>query len=168
MSRVLVVDDERDVRQAFARALRLAGLLPAQAGSADEALQKCEEETFDVVILDFIMPDMNGIELLTRIRRLQPFVRSIVVSGKLDRRRSESDISKDLREAVEADVYLHKPVDNDTLLEAVRGLTTAEADRDWKDVASGITSASRTNLTAARRAAKELKKHRSRRTPQDG
>lgn len=162
MSRILVVDDERDVRRAFVRMLRLAGLVPTEAGSADEALQKCEEQTFDVVVLDFIMPDMNGIELLTRIRRLQPFVRSILVSGKLDRRRSESEISKDLREAVEADVYLHKPVANDELLDAVRRLTTPEGERDWKDVASGITSAGHSSLTAARRAAKELKKHRLR------
>lgn len=168
MAHVLVVDDEPDIRRAFARLLRLSGHSPAEAGSASEALQKCEEETFDVVILDFIMPGMNGIELLTRIRRRQPFVRSILVSGKLERHRSESDISKDLREAVEADVYLHKPVANDELLEAVQRLTAPEAERDWKDVAGGITSAGRTSLTAARHAAKELKKHRSRRTPQDG
>ena len=150
MAHVLVVDDERDVRRGFARTLKMAGHLPTEAGSAQEALVKCDEQAFDVVILDFIMPDMNGIELLTKIRRRQPFVRSIVVSGKIPRHRSETDISNDLREAVESDIYLHKPVANAELLEAVHRLTAPEAEKDWKDIASDITSAGRTSLAAAR------------------
>lgn len=158
MAHVLVVDDERDVRRGFTRTLMMAGHLPTEAGSAQEALVKCDEQAFDVVILDFIMPDMNGIELLTKIRRRQPFVRSIVVSGKIPRHRSETDISKDLREAVESDIYLHKPVANAELLDAVQRLTASAAEKDWKDIASGITSAGRTSLAAAKSAARALKK----------
>ncbi len=160
MTRVLVVDDEPGVRQALARAIKLAGLVPIEAGSADEALQKCDEHAFDVVILDFIMPDMDGIELLARIRRTQPFIRSILVSGKLDRRRGQEEIAKDLRNAVEADVYLHKPVANDALLNTIKELTAPQEERDWQQLAARIKGIDEGGLRSARKAARELKKHK--------
>lgn len=158
--RILVVDDETGVRRAFARALKLAHFLPTEASSADEALEKCDEHTYDVVILDFMMPDMNGIELLARIRRRQPFIRSIVISGKLDRRRDEREIARELREAVEADSYLHKPVSNETLIKAVRDLLPSNDAQDWKALAARVETTRTGTIKAASEAAKALKKHK--------
>lgn len=158
--RILIVDDEPDVRRAFARALRLADFVPTEASSADEALERCDEHTYDVVILDFMMPEMNGIELLARIRRRQPFIRSIIISGKLDRRRDERDIARELRDAVEADAYLHKPISNDTLVEAVKGLLPSNGVQDWKALAGRVETARAGTIKAANEAAKALKKHR--------
>lgn len=161
MRRILVVDDEPDVRRALARAIRFADFLPSEAGSADEAIRLCDEHSFDVVILDFIMPDMNGIELLARLRRRQPFIRSILVSGKLDPTRAANEIAAEVREAVEADVYFHKPVANRSLIEAVQSLIAGEATQDWQSVANRIATAGRGTLKAAKSAAKDLKRHRS-------
>lgn len=158
--RILVVDDERDVRRAFARAVKLDGLLPTEAGSAAEALERCDEHVYDVVVIDFIMPDMNGVELLTRIRRTQPFIRSILVSGKLDRQRDEKDIATDIRQAVEADVYLHKPVKTDALIATIRSLLDDKEAKDWKYVAARIKTGGEARIASANRAAKELRKHK--------
>jgi CheY-like chemotaxis protein len=158
--RILIVDDEPDVRRAFARTLKLAHFLPTEAGTADEALERCDEHTYDVVILDFMMPDMNGIELLARIRRLQPFIRSVVISGKLDRRRDERDIARELRDAVEADSYLHKPVSNETLVGTVKGLLPSNDAQDWKALAARVETTRAGTIKAANEAAKALKKHR--------
>ena len=166
--RILVVDDEPDVRHAFARALKFAHFLPTEASSADEALERCNEHTYDVVILDFMMPDMNGIELLARIRRRQPFIRSIVISGKLDPRRDEREIARELRDAVEADSYLHKPVSNDTLVEAVRGLLPSNDAQDWKELAARVETTRAGTIKAANEAAKALRKHRGDRKKHDG
>jgi CheY-like chemotaxis protein len=166
---VLVVDDEQDVRRGFVRALTLQGYSVWEASSANEALQMCDAHHFDVVVLDFIMPGLNGVELLVRLRRRLSFIRSIVISGKLDRSSSQDDISKDLREAVEADVYLHKPVSNDGLIAAVQSLTSRQTPADWQAVAGTITGAQGSSLTAAKRAGKELKKkYRRRATPRNG
>lgn len=160
MRRILVVDDEPDVRRALARAIKLAGFAATEAGAADEALQQCDEHTFDVVVLDFIMPDMNGIELLARLRQRQPFIRSVLVSGKLDRTRDEKDIATALREAVEADIYLHKPVANNALIDAIQSLVEREETQDWQEVARRIQAAGESTLKAARQAAKNLKRRR--------
>lgn len=166
--RILIVDDEPDVRRAFARTLKLAHFLPTEAASADEALERCDEHTYDVVILDFMMPEMNGIELLARIRRRQPFIRSIVISGKLDRRRDEREIARELREAVEADSYLHKPVSNDTLVETVRELLPSNGVQDWKALAARVETSRAGTIKAANEAAKTLKKHTKDRKKRDG
>src|SRR6185295_11148677 len=107
---ILIVEDERTVLRALARAMRLAGYKVEGAETADAAISLCDEHTFDLVILDYLMPSMKGLELLTRIRRVQPLVRSILISGKLDSEFDEDTLAADLRRSVEVDVYLHKPV----------------------------------------------------------
>jgi response regulator RpfG family c-di-GMP phosphodiesterase len=115
-----------------------------------------------------MMPDMNGIELLARIRRRQPFIRSIVISGKLDRRRDEREIARELREAVEADSYLHKPVSNEILVETVRELLPSNGAQDWKALAGRVETSRAGTIKAANEAAEALKKHREDRKKRDG
>lgn len=145
MANILVVDDEPDVLEALARALRLAGHNVAKAGSADEAIALSKDHAFDAVVLDYIMPAMSGIALLNAIRGVQPTIRSVIVSGKIDSEVSEDAIVSELRESVEADSYLHKPLDNARLIETIRQLLEESEGRDWKEVAER-------NLKAKKRA----------------
>lgn len=135
MANLLVVDDEPDVLDALARALRLGGHNVIKAKSAAEAITICEEHSFDLVVLDYIMPSMTGIELLNKIRDGQPTIRSVIVSGKIDSQLSEDSVVAELRDTIEADAYLHKPLDNARLLQTIRQLIEAEAGLDWKQVA---------------------------------
>jgi two-component system response regulator AtoC len=66
-SRVLVVDDDTDIREALTEALVDAGYSTTACGSATEALRVLAEENFDVVVTDVCMPNIDGIELCTRI-----------------------------------------------------------------------------------------------------
>jgi CheY-like chemotaxis protein len=100
MANILVVDDEIDVLEALARALRIAGHTLATAASAADALQLCADHTFDVVVLDYIMPSMSGIELLNKIRAYQPTIRSVIVSGKIDAQVSEETLAAELRNRI--------------------------------------------------------------------
>ena len=70
--RVLVVDDEPDGRALIARILEGHGAQPSCAASAAEALECCEREHFDVLLSDIGMPDMDGYELLRRLRARIP------------------------------------------------------------------------------------------------
>jgi len=135
MASILVVDDEVDVLAALARALRIAGHSVLTAVDAATALRLCADHTFDVVVLDYIMPSMSGIELLNGIRAYLPTIRSVIVSGKIDARLTEESVSAELRDRIEADAYLHKPLDNTRLLETVQLLLAQDETRSWVGVA---------------------------------
>jgi len=67
--RVLVVDDEKLLRETLGRQLRQAGFEAIVADSGSAALVLLEHTRFDVVLTDLVMPQMSGIELLCEIRR---------------------------------------------------------------------------------------------------
>jgi CheY-like chemotaxis protein len=159
-NRVLVVDDQPRVLASMARCLRLAGFQVESAQSAKDALGLCEARSFDVVVLDFIMPGIDGVELLARIRKLRPLVRAIILSGKIDDSLGEREVAKRLREAVEADEFLNKPVSCDGLVASINNLLTAEPPNDWKQVAKKMVNGKNSSIAQAKAAAGELKKHR--------
>ncbi|HEU4875177.1 MAG TPA: ATP-binding protein [Pyrinomonadaceae bacterium] len=68
--RVLVVDDERDTRELVAMVLTTCGVEVVSVGSATEALDQMERQRFDLLISDIGMPEMNGYDLIGRIRQL--------------------------------------------------------------------------------------------------
>ena len=69
MSTVLVVDDETGPRQALMRLLAKEGYETVAAGDGNEALRALEARTPDVVLLDLMMPGMDGMELLEALQR---------------------------------------------------------------------------------------------------
>jgi len=105
----LVVDDSRVVRKVARRILEDLGFEVAEAGDGAEALAWCRTAMPDVVLLDWNMPVMNGLEFLRRLRQdpggATPRVLFCSVESDLDR----------IREALEegADEYIMKPFDGD-------------------------------------------------------
>jgi len=80
-NRILLVEDDRDVRDLFSRALRVGGLLVSEAANGVEALALLSKTSFDLIITDFEMPTMKGDELVKKVRGLLPGQRIIMVSG---------------------------------------------------------------------------------------
>jgi DNA-binding response OmpR family regulator len=105
--RVLVVDDEPDICSVLALALDADGFEVSKAGDARTALAELEMAPPDVVILDIMMPGMDGFELLGQVRQrhLAPATRFIVVTC----RTSERDHLRGWE--LGADDYLTKPID---------------------------------------------------------
>lgn len=158
--KILVVDDETDELVGWETALRKAGHLVRTASTPARALELCDETVFDLVILDYLMPKMKGLEVLSRIRRKIPLVRSIVVSGKLDRNLLEAEIKETIRGEVETDRYLHKPVKNEELLDAVaEALKKAQPNRPWDAIAADHVEGTKGTVAKAREAQSKLKKH---------
>lgn len=81
MQEVLVVDDERDVRDAIERVLGRAGYSVRTTGEASDALAELRRCRADVVITDIIMPKINGVDAIESIRKEFPAVRIIAISG---------------------------------------------------------------------------------------
>jgi len=81
MASILVVDDEIEVAEAIQSVLEHAGFAVVIANSAQSGLAAVEQQTFDVVVTDIIMPKVNGLELIRRLRAGYPRVRVIAISG---------------------------------------------------------------------------------------
>ncbi|OQY24683.1 MAG: hypothetical protein B6I35_00965 [Anaerolineaceae bacterium 4572_32.2] len=113
MTRVLVVDDELGIREAFQMLLEEEGYDVATAAGFFEAELLLIERPFDVVVTDIIMPHVNGLALLQRVREIDKSIPVIMVTGKPD--------ASTAAEAVRygAYDYIAKPVTLDMLLHVV-------------------------------------------------
>lgn len=93
MYRILLVDDEPNILSALRRCLAAidAGELDGEAlkvemfTSPEKALERSEEQDFDLVISDYRMPGMDGVEFLSAMMELQPAVPRMICSGYADR-----------------------------------------------------------------------------------
>jgi CheY-like chemotaxis protein len=81
MRRLLIVDDEPLVRDALQRVLQLESMQVAVAADAESGLGQLERELPDLVIVDIIMPGVDGVELIRRIRASYPALPVIAISG---------------------------------------------------------------------------------------
>ncbi|MDM8523815.1 response regulator [Desulfococcaceae bacterium HSG8] len=80
--KVLLVDDERDFVETLAERMEARGMEVSTATSAKEALKKVDEESFDAVILDLMMPEMDGLEALTVFKKKKPELQIILLTGQ--------------------------------------------------------------------------------------
>ena len=79
---VLLVEDEDIVRLSLARVLQRAGYDAVLAAGGAEALEICRERSFRLVITDFCMPGMDGLELIGQIKAILPRVKVILISAQ--------------------------------------------------------------------------------------
>lgn len=87
MSRILIVDDAVDSRQALARLLQKEGHDVAVAFNGADALARIKQKTPDLILLDQMMPEVDGLTFLAGIRRFPKYkhLRVIMMSGLTDR-----------------------------------------------------------------------------------
>ena len=78
---ILLVDDDELVRQSMSMLLSHEGFQVVAANGGREALQKAREQTFDLVVSDVRMPDMDGFEVVRQLRQLQPDANFVVITG---------------------------------------------------------------------------------------
>ena len=78
---ILLIDDDRNLRTMLTRALGRFGYTVAEAENGREALARLETATFQLVVTDIIMPDMEGIELILKLRRSMPQLPVIAMSA---------------------------------------------------------------------------------------
>jgi DNA-binding response OmpR family regulator len=81
MKKVLIVDDDRDIRANLSEIMTGAGYHTQEAASGSEAVERATDEDFDVVLLDLIMPKMGGSDVLGELRRVSPRSRVIMVTA---------------------------------------------------------------------------------------
>ena len=80
--RVLIVDDEKWVREVFRDFCNVTEAFEVElADSGAEALEKIQAVRYDLVTVDLIMPEMSGLEVLSAIKRVRPKVPVMVITG---------------------------------------------------------------------------------------
>ena len=80
-ARVLVVEDEKSLRELLIRAAGDWGFSATPASSGERAAQLNDAQSFDIAILDLCLPGMNGIETLARLRQRSPNIQGIILTG---------------------------------------------------------------------------------------
>jgi DNA-binding response OmpR family regulator len=119
--RVLVVDDEATIRDIVRRYLTAEGFEVAEATGGDDALRQFEDRRPDVVVLDVMMPGVDGLEVLRRLRATSE-VYVILLTAKAE------EVDKLVGLSVGADDYLTKPFSPRELVARVRAVLRRQRD----------------------------------------
>ena len=110
--KIVVVDDEKIVTSAFNTLLKVEGFSDTHFfNNPKEALEFLKENQPDLVISDFLMPQMNGLEFLTEVKKLYPEVSRILLTGYADKENAIRAINE-----VGLYRYIEKPWNNDDLI----------------------------------------------------
>ena len=112
--RVLIVDDERDTLDLIDLTLRTAGYDIHLANSGEESLEMIRSNTFDIVLLDIMMPDMSGFDVLRTLKEESDNHPVVFLTAKA--------MPEDRQEGMDlgADDFLAKPVTRGSLLDTIK------------------------------------------------
>ena len=79
--KVLLVDDEEDLLEAMAERMHLWGMEVSTTTSAWDALKKIQEGSYDAIIMDLMMPEMDGLQVLKALKEERPDLQVILLTG---------------------------------------------------------------------------------------
>lgn len=112
--RILLVDDEICYVNVLANRLSKRNILATKAFSGTEAIQALRREDFDVIILDLKLEDMDGIEVLKILKKMDPTVNVIMLTGHGSEEAAKDGIKEGAYD------YLTKPCELDELITKIR------------------------------------------------
>ncbi|MBC7127466.1 MAG: response regulator [Candidatus Methanosuratincola petrocarbonis] len=111
--RILVVDDDEDIRETLKSLLTKKGYIVDTANDGATAIQKSESTPYNLALLDVVLPDMEGTQLLVKLKPTTPRMRKIMVTG-------HASLDNAIRAVnMGADGYLIKPVSPPELLRMI-------------------------------------------------
>ena len=113
-AKILVVDDDESIRSSLTAVLRDEGYAVDVAASGGEAIRKSEETVYNLALIDIKLPDMEGIDILTRMKDTVPKVRKIMMTGFPSVQNAIAAVNR------KADAYLVKPLEVEKLLGTIR------------------------------------------------
>jgi DNA-binding NtrC family response regulator len=112
-ARILVVDDDENIRKVLMAILEDKGYNIEAVGTAREAIKRTEKRFYNLALIDIRLPDMEGIELLTKIRDTTPRMRKIIITGYPTLQNAVDAVNRG------ADAYIMKPFDVEKVLSTI-------------------------------------------------
>lgn len=117
--RILVIDDEEDIRESLETLLGLEGFTVETAPNATEGLRKLESSRYDLILLDLMMPDRSGIEVLEEVRQRDTETPVVMITAY-----GSVEVAVRAIKAGASD-YFSKPWDNEKLIIEIRRMISA-------------------------------------------
>jgi DNA-binding NtrC family response regulator len=111
--RILIVDDDENIRKVLVAILEDKGYAVESAETAKDAVEKSKRKFYNLALIDIRLPDMEGIELLTRIKDTTPKMRKIIITGYPTLQNAVDAVNKG------ADAYIVKPFDVEKVLDTI-------------------------------------------------
>ncbi|MCW4046050.1 MAG: response regulator [Candidatus Bathyarchaeota archaeon] len=113
-ARILVIDDDENIRKVLETILTDEGYSVETAETAKKGIEKSEKSFFNLALIDVRLPDMEGIELLSKLRNTKPKMRKIIVTGYPTLQNAIAAVNKG------ADAYVMKPFDVEKILQTIK------------------------------------------------
>jgi DNA-binding NtrC family response regulator len=104
-ARILIVDDDENIRKVLTTILEDEGYIIESVGTAKKAIAKTGKKFYNLALIDIRLPDMEGIELLTRMKDTTPKMRKIIITGYPTLQNAVEAVNRG------ADAYIIKPFD---------------------------------------------------------
>jgi DNA-binding NtrC family response regulator len=116
--KVLIVDDEKDFLDVMAERMRARGIDVSTTTSAENAIKMVEEESYDAVVMDFMMPGMDGFQTLKTLKEKKPELQIILLTGNVPEEKCTEAIALGAMDIIE------KPADLEVLAEKIKNAKT--------------------------------------------
>jgi DNA-binding NtrC family response regulator len=113
-ARILVVDDDENIRKVLKTILEDEGYTVDEAEDAKKAIEKSRRNVYNLALIDIRLPDMEGIELLTRMKDTVPKMRKIIITGYPTLQNAIEAVNRG------ADAYILKPFDMEKVLATIK------------------------------------------------
>ena len=112
--RILIVDDDENIRKVLTTILYDEGYAVDSVGTAKKAIAKTEKKFYNLALIDIRLPDMEGINLLTKMKDTTPKMRKIIITGYPTLQNAVEAVNRG------ADAYIIKPFDIKKVLNTIK------------------------------------------------
>jgi DNA-binding NtrC family response regulator len=127
-ARILIIDDDENIRKVLQAILEDEGYIVETADTAKKGIKKSEKAFYNLALIDVRLPDMEGIELLSKLRNTKPKMRKIIVTGYPTLQNAIAAVNKG------ADAYVMKPFEVEKILQTIREqLKKQEEDKRYSE-----------------------------------
>ena len=126
MAHILVVEDDEQMNDMLESTLQSQGYTVSTAFNGQQAIDRCQHENFDLIITDVRLPGMDGVEMLGKIKKIRPKLKSIVITGYA----SEDTPVRAIR--CQVSDYLFKPFSLQYFLRAVNRTVHGDSEKSSK------------------------------------
>jgi DNA-binding NtrC family response regulator len=113
-ARVLIIDDDENIRKVLETILTDEGYIVESADTAAKGIEKSEKTFFNIALVDVRLPDMEGIDLLPKLRETKPKMRKIIVTGYPTLQNAITAVNNG------ANAYVMKPFDVEKILKTIK------------------------------------------------
>jgi DNA-binding NtrC family response regulator len=112
-ARILIIDDDENIRKVLTTILEEEGYIIESVDTAKKAIQRTKRKAYNLALIDIRLPDMEGIELLTRMKDTTPKMRKIIITGYPTIHNAMEAVNRG------ADSYILKPFDMEKVLRTI-------------------------------------------------